>query len=139
MANDLNLCQFIGRLGKDPEVRYTQSGTPVATFSIAVGHKYKDQESTEWVRCQAWSKLAEICGEYLRKGSQVYVSGRMQTRKWTNKEGQDQYTTEINVDRMQMLGGRREPEEARPHEGQTATAESMQAASQDFDDDIPWG
>jgi single-strand DNA-binding protein len=107
----VNKCIFIGNLGRDPEIRYMPSGDAVANFSIACTENFKDksgekQEKTEWVRIAMFGKLAEIAGEYLKKGSSVYVEGRMQTRKWTNKEGQDQYTTEIVADRMQMLGGR---------------------------------
>jgi single-strand DNA-binding protein len=108
MSNDLNLCQFIGRAGRDPELRYLPSGEAVANFSIAVGWKGKDKEGTEWVRCNAFGRLAEIVGEYVNKGKQVYVAGRMSTRKWTDKDGVDKYTTEINVDRLQLLGGRDE-------------------------------
>jgi single-strand DNA-binding protein len=104
MSNDLNLCQFIGRLGRDPETRYLPNGDPVCNFSVAVGWKSKDKEGTEWVRVSAFGKLAEICGQYLKKGSQVYVNGRMQTRKWVDKDGVEKYTTEIAADRMQMLG-----------------------------------
>ena len=107
----VNKCIFIGNLGRDPEIRYMPSGDAVANFSIACTENFKDksgekQEKTEWVRISMFGKLAEIAGEYLKKGSSVYIEGRMQTRKWTNKEGQDQYTTEIVADRMQMLGGR---------------------------------
>ncbi|MSP85945.1 MAG: single-stranded DNA-binding protein [Methylotenera sp.] len=107
----VNKCIFIGNLGRDPEMRYTASGDPIANFSIACTDRFKSktgekQERTEWVRIVIFGKLAAIAGEYLKKGSSVYVEGRMQTNKWKNKEGQDQYTTEIVVDQMQMLGGR---------------------------------
>jgi len=111
MSNDLNRCEFIGRLGKDVELRYAASGDAIANFSIAVGWKTKDKEGAEWVRVTAFGKLAGICGEYLRKGSQVYIAGRMTTRKWQNKDGVDQYTTEVVADQMQMLGGRSEQSE----------------------------
>ena len=109
MGNDLNLCQFIGRLGKEPEIRYTQGGDAVANFSIAVGESWKNKagekvEKVEWVRCVAWRRLAEIIGEYLTKGSQVYVSGKFQTRSW-DQDGVKKYMTEIMVLQMQMLGG----------------------------------
>ena len=104
MSNDLNLCQFIGRLGKDPETRYMPNGDAVCNFSIACGWKSKDKEGAEWVRVATFGKLAEICGQYLKKGSQVYVAGRFQTRKWTDKDGVEKYSTEIMGDRMQMLG-----------------------------------
>ena len=106
MSNDLNRCEFIGRLGKDPETRYTADSNAICNFSIAVGYKSKDKETTEWVRITAFGKLAGICADYLKKGSQVFVAGRMTTRKWVNKDGVDQYTTEVVADQMQMLGGR---------------------------------
>ena len=111
MSNSLNRCEFIGNLGKPPEIRYAASGDAIANFSIAVGWKTKDKEGVEWVRVTAFGKLAGICGEYLRKGSQVYIAGRMTTRKWQNKDGVDQYTTEVVADQMQMLGGRSEQSE----------------------------
>lgn len=120
MANSLNHCSFIGNLGKPPELRYSPSGDAFCNFSIACGWKTKDKEGTEWIRCTAFGKLAEICGQYLKKGSQVYIAGRMTTRKWKNKEGVDQYSTEINVDQMQMLGGKSESD-APPVIKQTVT------------------
>ena len=107
-SNDLNRCEFIGRLGKNPELRYAASGDAIANFSIACGYKSKEKESTEWVRITAFGKLAGICGDYLKKGTQVYIAGRMVTRKWQNKDGVDQYTTEVVADQMQMLGGKTE-------------------------------
>lgn len=104
----LNHCQFIGRLGQDPETRFTQSGDPVCNFSIACDSGYGDKKSTEWVRLVAFKKTAELCGQYLQKGRQVYVSGRMQTRKWTNKDGQDVYTTEIIANEVKFLGDKGE-------------------------------
>ena len=113
MSNDLNRCEFIGRLGKAVETRYMTDGKAVANFSIAVGSQWKSkdgekQESTEWISLVAYDKLAEICTQYLAKGSQVYVSGKMKTRKWQDKEGKDRYTTEIIVNEMQMLGGKQD-------------------------------
>lgn len=107
----VNKCIFIGNLGRDPEMRYMPSGDAMANFSIACTDSFKAkngerQERTEWVRIVMFGKQAEIAGEYLKKGSPVYIEGRLQTRKWQNKEGQDQYTTEIVADRMQLLGGR---------------------------------
>ena len=124
MSNDLNLCQFIGRLGKDPELRYMPSGDPVANFSIAVGSQWKDKssgekkESTEWVRIAAFGKLAEIIGEYCTKGKQVYVAGRMQTRKWEDKDGVTKYSTEVIADRLQLLGSKSDGERAQQREAQ---------------------
>jgi single-strand DNA-binding protein len=106
MSGSLNKVMIIGHLGRDPEMRYTAEGTPVANFSVATTEKYKDKENTEWHRVVAFARLAEICGEYLRKGKQVYVEGRLQTRKWTDKDGHDKYTTEIVASDMRMLGRR---------------------------------
>jgi len=108
----LNQCNFIGRLGNDPEVRYMPDGKAAANISIGCSEKWKDKqtgeqkERTEWVRCVSFGKLAEIMGEYLRKGSLVYVSGKMQTKKWQDQNGNDRYTTEIVVSEMKMLGGK---------------------------------
>jgi single-strand DNA-binding protein len=110
--SDLNLCQFIGRLGNDPEMRYMPNGEAVCNFSIASSQTWKDKETkekkeqTEWVRCSAFGKTAEIAGTYLKKGKQCYVSGRMATRKWTDKDGVEKYTTEIKVDGLQLLGSK---------------------------------
>ena len=107
----LNRCDFIGRVGKPPETRYTTSGTAVASLSIACSEKFKNkagetEEKTEWVPLVFWGKLAEIVGEYVTKGKEIYVSGRFQTRKWQDKDGNDRYTTEVVCDKMQMLGSK---------------------------------
>ena len=117
MARGINKVILVGNLGQDPEVRYMPNGNGVANISIATTDSWKDkntgqmQERTEWHRVVLFGKLAEVAGEYLRKGSQVYIEGRLQTRKWTDQSGQEKYTTEIVVDmggQMQMLGGRGE-------------------------------
>ncbi len=117
----LNKVLLIGNLGRDPEVKYTPSGTAIANFSIATTEKWtKDgqkNEKTEWHKIVAWQRLAEICGEYLHKGSQVYVEGKLQTRSWDDKEGNKKYTTEIVINQMQMLGSRSEPKQDRGPEG----------------------
>lgn len=107
----VNKVILVGNLGKDPDVRYMPSGDAITNITMATTDSWKDkngekQEKTEWHRVAFFGKLAEIAGEYLKKGSQVYVEGRLQTRKWQDKEGQDRYTTEIVADRMQMLGSR---------------------------------
>jgi single-strand DNA-binding protein len=104
----INKAMLIGNLGADPEVRYTQNGTAVASFNVATTERWKGQdgqmqEQTEWHRIVAWAKLAEICGEYLHKGSKVYIEGKIQTRKWQDKDGADRYTTEIVARDMKML------------------------------------
>jgi single-strand DNA-binding protein len=134
MANDLNRCEFIGRLGKDPELRYSAAGDAIANFSIACSYKSKEKENTEWVRITAFGKLAGICGDYLRKGSQVYIAGRMTTRKWQNKDGVDQYTTEVVADQMQMLGGK--PEQSAPK--QDAYRQIKEGNIVDLEDDVPF-
>jgi single-strand DNA-binding protein len=136
MATDLNRCEFIGRLGKDPEVRYAASGDAVCNFSIAVGYKAKEKETTEWVRIVAFGKLAGICADYLKKGSQVFVAGRMTTRKWQNKDGVDQYTTEVVADQMQMLGGK--PEESSAPKKPDAYRQIKEGNIADLEDDVPF-
>ena len=112
MARGINKVILVGNLGNDPDVRYTQSGAAVANVSIATSESWKDkttgeqQDRTEWHRVVFFGRLAEIVSEYLKKGSQIYVEGRLQTRKWQDKEGIDRYTTEIVANEMQMLGGR---------------------------------
>jgi len=110
MSNDLNRCQFIGRLGRDVETKYIPDGTAISNFVLAVGWKTKEKEGTEWVRVQAWGRLGEICGEYLNKGSLVYIEGRMQTRSWEDRDGNKRYTTEVVASKMQMLDTRRNDE-----------------------------
>lgn len=107
----LNKVMLIGNLGKDPELRYTQSGTAVASFNLATTETWKDkdgqkQESTEWHRVVAWAKLAETCGEYLHKGSKIYIEGKLSTRKWQDQNGVDKFTTEIIAREMKMLSPR---------------------------------
>jgi single-strand DNA-binding protein len=108
----VNKVILIGNLGRDPEVRYASSGTAVCNFTMATSRTFKDKQGerkdeTEWHRVVAFGRTAEVCGEYLKKGSQVYIEGRLQTRKWQDKEtGTDRYTTEILVDTMKMLGSR---------------------------------
>ena len=128
--NDLNECKFIGRLGKDVEVRTMPSGKSVANFSLAVGESYKNKngekvENTEWVNVVAFDKLADIMSQYLSKGSQVYISGRMKTDKY-EKDGVTRYSTKIIADKLQMLGGGKNKDQA----PQTAPAPDS------FDDDI---
>ena len=116
MAGGINKVILVGNLGQDPEIRYTADGRPIANFSIATSESWKDKnsgekrEKTEWHRVVVFGKLAEICGEYLSKGRQVYIEGRLRTRKWQGQDGQDKYTTEVVIDgfngTMQMLGSR---------------------------------
>ncbi len=132
MSNDLNQCQFIGRLGRDVELRFLPNGDPVANFSIACGWKTKDKEGAEWVAVVAFGKLGEICGQYLRKGQQVFVQGRMRTEKYTDKNGVEKYSVKIIADRMQMLGGKTEG--AGNKEGAPPVPEMPEMP----DDDIPF-
>ena len=112
MANGINKVILVGNLGKDPEVRYAASGSAIANITIATGESWKDkqtgekQERTEWHRVVMFNRLGEIAGEYLHKGSKVYIEGRLQTRKWTDQSGMDRYTTEIVANDMQMLDSR---------------------------------
>lgn len=110
-SKGVNKVILVGNIGQDPEVRYMPNGNAVANLSLATSESWKDQggqlqERTEWHRLTMYRRLAEIAGEYLKKGSQIYVEGKLQTRKWQDQQGQDKYTTEIIVDQMQMLGGR---------------------------------
>lgn len=135
----VNRAIIIGNLGKDPEIKAMPSGEQVANFSIATSSSWKDKqtgekkEDTQWHRIVTFGRLAEVCGQYLRKGSQVFVSGEIRTRKWQDKDGNDRYTTEIVAREMQMLGGR--PESA--SNGDQSRPQSAPPAD-DFDDDIPF-
>lgn len=139
-SNSVNKVILVGRLGQDPEVKYTQGGAAVATLSVATDEIWKDQNGerqrrTEWHRVVAWSKLAEICGQYLSKGRLVYFEGRLQTRSWQDREGNKRYTTEVRADNMVMLGGRSEEGQAAPA-AQPAAAASPDSGTND--DDIPF-
>ena len=161
MARGVNKVILVGNLGKDPEVRYSPNGGAVANITIATSESWKDktsgekQEKTEWHRVVFFGRLAEIAGEYLKKGAQIYIEGRLQTRKWQDKEGKDRYTTEIVANEMQMLGsreGRGAPSEfdQSGDEGQSHGSSSRAPAAassgggkpsappSDFDDDIPF-
>lgn len=137
----LNRAQIIGNLGRDPESRYLPDGTLTVQLAIATTEKWKDkagnrQEATTWHRCVVWARLAEIAAEYLRKGALVYIEGRIDHRKWTDKEGQERYTTEIRVEQLRMLSGRKDGPSG------TATTTSAPPAARDpqgpDDDDIPF-
>lgn len=139
MARGVNKVILVGNLGKDPEVRYAASGSAMANATLATSETWKDktsgekQEKTEWHKLVFFGKTAEIAGQYLKKGTQIYVEGRLQTRKWQNKEGADQYTTEVVVSEMQMLGSRPTGTQ------ETATPEQQTAdTGATFDDDIPF-
>jgi single-strand DNA-binding protein len=146
----VNKVIVVGNLGKDPETRFMPDGKAVCNFSVATTDTWKDKatgekkEATEWHRISSFGRLAEICGEYLKKGSQVYIEGKLRTRKWQDKDGQDRYTTEIIADAMQMLGSRSgmgggEPREARESaSGESRPAKKPVGQLQDMDDDIPF-
>ncbi len=159
MARGVNKVILVGNLGKDPEVRYSPNGGAVANITLATSESWKDktsgekQEKTEWHRVVFFGRLAEITGEYLKKGAQVYIEGRLQTRKWQDKEGKDRYTTEIVAGEMQMLGSRegrgapsefdQSSDEGQSRGGSRAPAMSSSGggkpgAPSDFDDDIPF-
>lgn len=131
----VNKALIIGNLGRDPELRYLPNGDAVASLAIATADKYKNKsgemvESTEWHRVSFFGKTAEVCGQYLKKGSQVYVEGSIRTRKYTDKEGIEKYATEIRGDRMQMLGGKGESAAKQSADKQEA------GGFNDLDDDI---
>ncbi len=151
----VNKAILIGRLGKDPETRYMTNGEAVTNVSLATSENYKDkngekQERTEWHNLVFYRRLAEIAGEYLKKGSLIYVEGRIQTRKWQDKEGKDRYTTEIVANEMKMLGGKSSGGSFEVVENQAAPARNVPAAKpaaaapagkgnfDNFDDDIPF-
>ncbi|NBO10207.1 MAG: single-stranded DNA-binding protein [Methylophilaceae bacterium] len=157
----VNKVILVGNLGRDPEVRFMPNGEAVCNFSIATTDSWKDkngqkQERTEWHNIVMYRKLAEIAGEYLKKGRPVYVEGRLQTRKWQTKEGQDRYTTEIVADQMQMLGGREgggsagyepmdedqsmqsRPQQSAPSQSAPAPQLASGADFDAFEDDIPF-
>jgi len=154
MANDLNDCKFVGRLGKDAECATMKNGKRVASFNLAVGKKWKDKESgqmkehTEWIRCVAFERNAEIIEQYTQKGSQILVTGEMRTRKWQDNSGQDRYTTEIVVQKFQLLGGNQNNNSQSQNHQQTQQPQQTQQAQQtqqtqvdnftSFDDDIPF-
>ena len=153
----VNKVILVGRLGKDPEVRYLPDGGAVCNITLATSETWKDktsgekQEKTEWHRVTFYRKLAEIAGEYLKKGREIYVEGRLETRKWTDKEGRDRYTTEIIANEMQMLGSRpsggSEAMESAPKAAaaepagggvKPAAKKSGGASFDDMDDEIPF-
>ncbi len=143
----VNKVIIVGNLGNGPEVRYTQAGGAITNISVATSESWKDKqtgerkERTEWHRVVFFNKLAEVAGEYLRKGSKVYVEGSLRTRKWEDKSGQDRYTTEIVASEMQMLDSKGQQQEQR-HSGQPQNSSSAQPQGQQaadpFDDDIPF-
>lgn len=155
MARGINKVILIGNLGRDPEIRYTTGGAAIANVTIATSESWKDkqtgeqQERTEWHRVVFFARLAEIVGEYLKKGSKIYIEGRLQTRKWQDKSGQDRYTTEIVANEMQMLDSRgggagsagdfdqSGPPAAQDSGGRPGNAGGG-APAEDFDDDIPF-
>lgn len=168
MARGVNKVIIVGTLGNDPEVKYSASGSSIANLSVATSEQWKDKqtgekkEQTEWHRVVIFGKLAEVAGEYLRKGSQVYIEGQLRTRKWTDSNGVDKYTTEIVIPQMggvmQMLGGRRDDSDQQqprqksgqqpqggwgtnPQQQQPQKQQSPQGGNEppiDFDDDIPF-
>ena len=153
MARGVNKVILVGNLGKDPEMKYTASGAAIANITVATSESWNDkqtgekQEKTEWHRVVFFRRLAEVVGEYLRKGSQVYIEGKLQTRKWQDQNGQDRYSTEVVANEMQMLGGRPGETSNRPQQSSSGfrnNPPAQQAPAQskpdnDFaDDDIPF-
>ncbi|HKK13105.1 MAG TPA: single-stranded DNA-binding protein [Gammaproteobacteria bacterium] len=148
MARGVNKAILIGNLGKDPEVRYLPSGSAVANITLATSEQWKDkqtgeqQERTEWHNVAFFGRLAEIVGEYLKKGSQIYVEGSLRTRKWQDKNGNDRYTTEIIANEMQMLGSRGGGSASYNQDRGASRSQPAPAsgggAADEFDDDIPF-
>lgn len=135
--SSVNKVIIVGNLGKDPEIRYTSAGKPIANLTVATSENWKDkntgekQEKTEWHKVTFFDKLAEIVGQYLKKGSKIYLEGKLQTRKWQDKDGQDRYTTEIVGSEMKMMSGKGDGE------SRAAPAPAASNAVNDFDDDLP--
>lgn len=158
-SRGINKVILVGNLGRDPEIRYTQGGDPIASFSVATSDSWKDRntgdtrENTEWHRVVMFRGLAKVAEDWLRKGQQVYIEGRLRTRKWQDQSGQDRWTTEIVANEMQMLGGRggsggggddydqsapSRPASGAPAESREGGAQQPKGAFDDFDDDIPF-
>lgn len=146
MAGSVNKVILVGHLGKDPEMRATSGGMQVASFSLATSERLKDKtDKTEWHNIVMFDKVAEIAGQYLKKGSLVYLEGKLQTEKWTDKEGHERYTTKIIANQMTMLGGKAEGEKPTanaPRQSYTPPPQRRDvpppAAKADFDDDVPF-
>ena len=150
MARGINKVIIVGNVGGDPETRYMPSGSAVTNLTVATNESWKDKqtgekkERTEWHRVAMFNRLAEIAAEYLRKGSQVYIEGKLRTRKWQDKDGQDRYTTEIIADEMQMLGGRSGggnfggAKQGGDQSSNKGGGAPPQPGPDDFDDDIPF-
>lgn len=141
----VNKVIIVGNLGADPESRFAPSGDVICNIRVATTETWKDKqtgekkEATEWHRIGFYGKLAEIAGQYLRKGSQVYIEGSLRTRKWTDKDGQDRYSTEIRADEMKMLGGKPEGQQQAAPQRQAPRQATQQAAQDDWgDSDIPF-
>ena len=157
-SRGVNRVTILGNLGNDPEVKYTQSGSAIANLTVATSEEWKDKTTgeskslTEWHRVVLFGKLAEVAGEYLRKGSQVYIEGQLRTRKWSDNSGVEKYTTEIVVGMngvMQMLGGKQEgkpqkqsgwgqPQQPKPQQQSKPSSPQPNEPPKDFDDDIPF-
>jgi single-strand DNA-binding protein len=146
MSRGINKVIIVGNLGNDPETRYMPSGSAVTNLSVATNESWKDKatgeqkDRTEWHKVAMFGRLAEIAAEYLRKGSQVYIEGKLRTRKWQDKDGQDRYTTEVVADEMQMLGGRGGAGGGGAPSMNDSQDRSTppRASGDDFDDDIPF-
>lgn len=139
----LNKVQLIGNIGADPETRYAPSGDCITNIRLATTETWKDKdgqkkEDTEWHRVVFFKKLAEVAGQYLTKGAPVYIEGRIKTRKWQNKDGVDQYTTEIHASEMKMLGKREAGSEPKARDDKAVGQKPNQSSSGDFEDDIPF-
>ena len=139
----VNKCVFIGRLTAAPDIRYSQNGEQVTNINLAINERRKNKngethEITEFVRVVAFRKLAEIIGQYCKKGDQIYIEGKLQTRKWTDKNGQDHYTTEIIADQMQMLGGKQDAAKPQNQPSSSGNCGRQPDAPPAFDDDLPF-
>lgn len=150
MSRGVNKVIAIGNLGKDPETRYLPSGAAVCNFSIAVSESWKDKqtgeqkERTEWINIEVWGKTAENCQQYLSKGSQCYIEGKLQTDKWTDKDGQDRWTTKVRANMVQFLGSKGDGQQrpptppVHPNTDERPVQKKLDESAPDYDDDIPF-
>lgn len=154
MSKNLNLCQFIGHIGQQPEIKYSAGGSAIANISLACGDDYKDKqgqkvEQTNWIRAVAFGKTAELIESYVNKGDKLYISGKQVTRKWQAQDGSDRYTTEININQIEFLGGKSDSAQAKPAQQRPAQEEQAQeepaqeepapqGGFDSFDNDIPF-
>ena len=143
-SRGVNKVILVGRVGQDPDVRYTSNQSAVVTLSLATSESWKDkatgekEERTEWHRCVCFNKLAEIAGQYVKKGTQMYIEGSLRTRKWTDNQGQERYTTEVLANNFQLLDSRQQGQDFQSDQSSAPAPSPSQGAKETFEDDIPF-